>query len=266
MSKVVIVTGANGGLGKHVSQALYAKNARVYMLARSEEQTREAMAAIKAAVPKSTGDLVFLHLDLADLTSVRKTADDFLRKERSLHLLFNNAGVGFPEKGSKTKQGYELQLGVNCIGPWALTKYLTPTLVSTAEISPPDTVRVVWVSSSVAVYASTKNFVQNLNPNESSANKYFVSKLGNYFQATEFASRHKSDGIISVSLNPGNLKTEFWRTQKGVMAFILNNFILYPSILGGYTLLFAGTSPKVTIRETGSYSSSIHPTHTDNRS
>jgi retinol dehydrogenase-12 len=61
-----------------------------------------------------------------------------------------------PPQGSKTKQGYELQLGTNDVAPFLFTKLLTPTLVKTAKESSPGSVRVVWVSSSVAEGASPK--------------------------------------------------------------------------------------------------------------
>lgn len=105
------------------------------MMARSQEKTQVAIDSIKSAVPKSVGELVFLHLDLGNLSSVKASADDFLRRERKLHVLFNNAGVGYPGKGSKTKHGHELQLGVNCIGTFAFTKQLTPTLISGEDVT-----------------------------------------------------------------------------------------------------------------------------------
>jgi retinol dehydrogenase-12 len=81
------------------------------------------------------------------LTTIKSSAAEFLSKEKNLHVLFNNAGVMRPPQGSKTVQGYELQLGVNNIAPFLFTKLLIPTLVSTAKLEPPNTVRVVWTSS-----------------------------------------------------------------------------------------------------------------------
>ncbi|KAI0181838.1 NAD(P)-binding protein [Hypoxylon sp. FL1284] len=253
--KVVIVTGSNTGIGKQTSQILYSKNAKVYMMARSEEKTRRAMDDIRTAVPNSTGDLVYIPLDLADLPSVKTSAEEFLRREDKLHLLFNNAGVGYPDKDATTKQGYELQLGTNCIGPFAFTQILTPLLVSTAKTSPANSVRVVWVSSSAAEGASTKGFVERL-PHmlgRSSVEQYFTSKLGNYFHATEFAARHRADGVVSVSLNPGNLDSEFWRGVGPVMMFVIRRVMLFPSIYGAYTVLFAGCSPQVTLDKSGAF-------------
>ncbi|RYP67411.1 hypothetical protein DL771_007242 [Monosporascus sp. 5C6A] len=254
-NKVIIVTGSNTGLGKEVAKILYSKNAKVYMMARSEEKTRKAIDSIKMAVPESAGDLVFLPLDLADLVSVKTSAGEFLRREQRLHLLFNNAGVGYPEKGSKTKQGYELQLGVNSIGTFAFTKLLTPTLVSTAKDSPPNSVRVVWVSSSAAEAISPKGFVENLRHIEKKGafDQYCTSKLGNYFHATEFAARHKADGVLSVPLNPGNLDSDFWRTQGAITACILRKTLLFPPIYGAYTYLFAAFSSQITSENSGHF-------------
>ncbi|KAJ2979913.1 hypothetical protein NUW58_g7083 [Xylaria curta] len=96
-NKVTIVTGSNTGLGKEIAQILYSKNAKVYMLARSEEKTKQAIESIKAAVPESSGELIYLHLDLADLPTIKATVDEFHHRESQLHLLINNAGVAFPQ-------------------------------------------------------------------------------------------------------------------------------------------------------------------------
>jgi retinol dehydrogenase-12 len=252
----VIVTGSNSGVGKETAQILYSKNAKVYMMARSEEKTKQAIASIKASVPNSSGELIFIRLDLADLSSIEASADEFLRREHKLDILFNNAGVGYPGKGSKTEQGYELQLGVNCIGAFAFTKHLTPILVSTAKTSPINSVRVVWVSSSAALAVSPKDFMGSLPQidDKSSMTQYFTSKLGNYLHATEFARRHKADGVLSISLNPGNLDSDFWRTQGAFMAWFLRKTVLYPAVFGAYTSLFAGLSPEVTLERSGSFS------------
>jgi len=229
------------------------------MAARTKEKALKAIEDIKDASPDSDGELVFLHLDLADLSTIKASAEEFRSKERKLHVLFNNAGLMLPPQGSKTAQGYELQLGTNNVGPFMFTKLLTPTLVATAkaELKSHSSVRVVWVSSSAAEALSPKEGVpvDNLDYHKDKAAlyKYGVSKAGNYFQATEFAKRHKADGIVSVSLNPGNLNSDLWRAQGAVMSVILKTFVLHPSILGAYTELFAGLSPEVTIEKTGSW-------------
>src|SRR5690349_6003548 len=86
-----LVTGANTGIGKETVRGLAKAGARVTLAGRSEEKTRAAMADIAATVPGA--DLAFVQLDLADLASVRKAADEFLARDEPLHALINNAGL-----------------------------------------------------------------------------------------------------------------------------------------------------------------------------
>ncbi|KAG4220551.1 hypothetical protein PC116_g30970 [Phytophthora cactorum] len=254
-NKVTIVTGSNTGIGKEIARILYLKNAKVYLLARSEEKTKNAIESIRTAVPESKGELTYIHLDLADLPSIKTTAEEFLSREQKLDLLFSNAGVAFPEKGSKTKQGYELQLGVNCLGTFALTQLLTPILVSTAKTAPPNSVRAIWVSSSAALNIDPKGFLNGVRniEKQNGMNKYFISKLGNYLHAAEFARRHREDGVLSASLNPGNLDSDLWRTQGPITTFILRNTVFYPVVYGAYTALYAGLSPHITPDNSGAF-------------
>ncbi|TRX97368.1 hypothetical protein FHL15_001646 [Xylaria flabelliformis] len=263
--KVAIVTGSNTGLGKEVAQILYAKGARVYMMARSETNTKSAMSSIRTAVPESSGELIYIPLDLSDFDKVKTAAQAFLAKEQSLHLLINNAGVGYPPQGSRTAQGWELRLGVNCLGTWLFTQLLTPTVVSTARVSPQNSVRVVWVSSSAAEAVDPKKFVEGLpSNNQPAANDeyenrgsflvYSLSKLGAYYYASEYAARHKNDGVVSVSLNPGNLDSDFWREQGAITTCVLRKTLLYPPKMGAYTVLFAALAPEVTLDKSGRFS------------
>jgi retinol dehydrogenase-12 len=256
--KVYIVTGANTGVGKELSRILYSKNARVYVAARSEEKALQAIEDIKTAAPESTGQLHFLRLDLADLTTIKASANEFTSKEAKLDVLFNNAGVMCPAQGSKTAQGLELQLGVNNVGTFMFTELLTPTLVETARTAPANSVRVVWVSSSAAdAPVCPKNGVDMNNldyhNDKGAMHKYMVSKAGNYLHCAEYARKHASDGIVSIALNPGNLDSDLWRTQGWVVSRFLKSFVLHPPIYGAYTELFAGLSPEVTIKHPGDW-------------
>ena len=153
------MTGASSGIGSALAEILYLHNAKVYVAARSAEKAADAISAIKSRVPESKGSLIFLHLDLDDLTSIKGSADAFLRDNDRLDVLWNNAGVMTPPQGSKTKQGYDLQLGINNVAPFLFTKLLCPILAKTAKTAPPDSVRVVWVSSDGAEYFSPKGGV-----------------------------------------------------------------------------------------------------------
>ena len=249
------MTGASSGVGKQLAQILYSHHAKVYVTARSIEKADKAVADIKAACPKSNGQLIFLYLDLDDLTTVKKSAEGFLSKETRLDVLWNNAGVMIPPQGSKTKQGYEQQLGTNCVAPFLFTKLLTPLLVSTAKSAAPGSVRVVWVSSSAISRSPPGGVILNnmdYKKDTGAWAKYGISKAGNYYYGTQFAKLHKGDGIISVSLNPGNLKTDLQRhVPRWQMPVI--NMLVYPPIFGAYTELFAGLSSDVTWEKSGAW-------------
>jgi retinol dehydrogenase-12 len=205
-TQVFLITGSSSGIGKELAQILYSKDARVYVAARSKDKANTAIEAIKVAVPKSKGSLIFLHLDLDDLTTVKKSANEFLSKESRLDVLWNNAGVMIPPQGSKTMQGYELQLGTNCVAPFLFTKFITPILQQTAKIAPSGSVRVVWTSSAATELLAPKNGVNLSNldykVDQSQSHKYGVSKAGNFYHATEYAKRYKTDGIISMVRSP----------------------------------------------------------------
>lgn len=252
------MTGSNSGIGKELARLLYSKNAKIYIAVRSAKKATSAIEAIKKTVPHSSGKLVFLPLDLNDLSTIKASAATFMSQEKKLHVLFNNAGIMMPPEGSKSAQGYEQQLGVNNLGPFLFTKLLIPTLVSTAKVETPNTVRVVWTSSSSAELMSPKPGgieLENLDYHIDRAPdfKYGVSKAGNYLHAAEFAKRHKNSGIISVALNPGNLKTDLARTA-GVAVKTMAALMTYPPVRGAYTELFAGLSPVVTSEQSGRWS------------
>jgi retinol dehydrogenase-12 len=196
-------------------------------------------------------------LDLADLTTIKVCAEEFLSKETRLHVLFNNAGVMAPAAGlPKTPQGYELHLGTNNIGTFMFTKLLTPILATTAKTAPSNTVRVVWVSSSGAEIGSHRPGGVPLDYKKSQPSaiiRYAISKAGNYLHAVEYARRFKEDGIVSVSLNPGNLDSELYRDQGALFGFFIRHTVLYPSIYGAYTEMWAGLCPDVALERSGEW-------------
>lgn len=257
--QVYLVTGANSGLGKELSRMLYLKGGRVYMTARSMEKANAAIEDIQNAVPKSTGSLIPLVLDLADLSTIKASAEQFTSAESRLHVLFNNAGYMGPEnKTDRTPQGHEMHFGVNCLGPFLLTKLLLPTLVSTAqdEATPASTVRVVFLTSFAADLFADKNTIVDMDNLDMHVEKdakyrYGASKAGDWIYAHELSRRFGSQGLIGLGVNPGNLKTQLFRHQSAVF-HALTGPANYPVVNGAYTELWAGLSPEVTAEKAGS--------------
>lgn len=90
--QVFIVTGATSGVGEALAKILYQKNAKVYVAARSHEKAKRAIDGIKKAHPDSKGELIFLHLDLSDLSTIKQSATEFTSAETKLDVLWLNAG------------------------------------------------------------------------------------------------------------------------------------------------------------------------------
>ncbi|KAK7519420.1 uncharacterized protein IWZ02DRAFT_292351 [Phyllosticta citriasiana] len=252
--RVFIVTGGYTGVGLYLCKILYQKHGTVYIAGRDKEKYGKAVDFIKDAFKESKGRLEFLHLDLASLKSVKAAATEFMGKERRLDVLTNNAGVMFPPKGSKTEDGYELTMGTNCVGPYLFTQLLRPLLNKTAASSPPGTVRVTWAAS-LAIDTLAPNY--GVDFDEKGVPKihgiqtdYGQSKAANVFLGTEYARRYSKDGVLSVSWNPGNLKTELYRHLGDIQGSIAPLF-LFPADIGAYVELYAGWSPDITAENNG---------------
>jgi len=133
-----IVTGANGGLGLETARGLAAAGAHVVMAARNQDKAAKAVADIRRGVPDASLEVVAL--DLGSQASVREAARRILAAHDKIDILVNNAGVmGIPER--RTVDGFEMQLGVNHLGHYALTALLMPALLRA------DAARIVTVTS-----------------------------------------------------------------------------------------------------------------------
>ncbi|KZP27444.1 NAD(P)-binding protein [Athelia psychrophila] len=239
--KVTVVTGANTGVGWETAKALLEHNAKVYVAARSPEKAHKAIEELKSVTGKQA---YFLKLDLADLKSVKAAAAEFNSKEPELHILFNNGGVMAPPVEQLTADGYDLQFGTNVLGHFYFTKLLLPTLLAGTKTSGDGHVRVVNTSSIAHIFAGLDFNTFKDGPARLKAGTeklYMQSKNGSVVFATELARRYGDKGVISTSLNPGNVRTELQRHLKGAAASILY-YISYQPWEGALTQLYAGTS------------------------
>ncbi|KAJ3763470.1 NAD-P-binding protein [Lentinula raphanica] len=253
--QIFLVTGGNVGIGLETCRMLVTRNAKVYLAARSEERARIAMDDICQSTGKSS--IHFLMLDLADLTSVRKAAEEYMSLEQELHVLVNNAGVLYsPGIGPQTSQGYDIQFGVHVLGHYFLTMLLMPTLLRTAkgEVSGKSTlVRIVSVSSDAHEMTAPKEGIvwDSLQKGDASlqARKkltgtrlYGQSKLGMVLISSELARRYGDQGVVAIALHPGGVKSELLRHLHPIIAWIVEKIRIYPVSLGVITSLYAATS------------------------
>jgi len=240
--KVVIVTGGNSGVGKETCKALLSKNAKVYMASRNKDKADAAIAELKEVTRK---EAIFLPLDLASLSSIESSVETFKSQESHLHILFNNGGVMIPPIEQLTADGYDLQFGTNVLGHWYFTRLLLPTLQSTGKASPEIHARVVITSSGTAQFVTSIDWgtLEDTPARKQLGTRrlYAQSKFGNVVIAQELARRYGGEGIVTSSVNPGNLKTDLQRYQTGFQRWFTDR-ILHPAPLGALTQLWAGTS------------------------
>ena len=238
--RVALVTGANSGLGLHTSIGLARKGARVLMACRDAGRAERALVQVRAAAPGSDVELV--SLDLASLASVEAAAAEVAGRTTALDLLVDNAGVMAPPR-TTTADGFELQLGTNHLGHFALTGRLLPLLL--AAPAP----RVVVVSSGAHRFGRIA--FDDLQSERSSSRwgAYGQSKLANLLLARELDRRSAATALLVAAAHPGYAATHL---QSGQGSFLLEAFMKVGNVViaqsdadGARPSLYAATMPDV---------------------
>lgn len=202
---VAIVTGGSSGIGVPSVENLALAGMKVVLACRTTEDGERAKSSLP---PWCQPNVRVQQLDLADLSSVQKAASDILDTDGEISVLLNNAGVMNTPKREETKDGFELQLGTNHIGHHAFTRLLLPGMASGG--------RIVTVSSEAHRFGEF-NF-DDLNYKSkrtySPWGAYGQSKLANLLFAKALDDRLKGEDtdILSVSLHPGVVATNLWRS------------------------------------------------------
>jgi NAD(P)-dependent dehydrogenase (short-subunit alcohol dehydrogenase family) len=238
----VLVTGASSGLGEITAYELARKGARVVLAVRDTIKGEGSAQRIRSAVP---GALVEVReLDLSSLESVRAFATGLVAESPTLDLLVNNAGI-MMTPASRTADGYELQLGTNHLGHFALTGLLLEAL---GRGTGP---RVVTVSS-IEHKAGHIHFDDlQLERGYAPRTAYRQSKLANAIFGIELDRRLRAAGspILSVLAHPGYSATNLQSTgPTGMSAFVMklsNALIAQKADRGALPQLFAATAPTV---------------------
>lgn len=232
--KVVIVTGGNSGLGRDTVKALLEKGARVYMACRTEAKAKIAIDQLADETGKTA---LFLQLELGDLGSVEHAAEEFLKKEQRLDILFNNAGIapptGHSDPANLTEHGYDIAWETNVTGHFYLTQLLLPLLLSTAGSAEKGSVRIVNLSScghhmvgKVPIEYETLRESPLRRKRKLEGYSYFQSKFGNLLLSNELAKRYGDKSIVSISVHPGFIDTQI--TTKLAADSSLKRFFIGP--------------------------------------
>lgn len=220
--RTVIVTGATSGIGLATARALGGAGARVVLAVRNLEKG----SSVKSSIP---GDASVRHLDLSDLASVRRFAEDW---EGPIDVLVNNAGVSVPAL-ARTADGFEMQFGTNHLGPFALTNLLLPQITG----------RVVSLSSQAERMG--KLDLDDLNwerTTYSESRAYASSKLANILFIGELQRRLVAAGsaVTAAAAHPGLVATNMTGQSTGLNQLMTRLFAQSPED-GALPVLLAAT-------------------------
>lgn len=206
--KVILITGANSGLGKRAALDLVPHGpAKIYLTARDAAKTAATVDEIRAVAPTGT-EVHGLEMDLTSFESIKATARAFVASSDRLDLLYLNAGImGIP--AAQTAEGYEIQIGTNHVGHALLLQLLTPTLKKTAAASAGEKPRIINVASLGYRYLDPPvvHIDQFKTPEagHTALMRYCQSKLVNVLYARQFAVHHPD--LMIVAIHPGEALT-----------------------------------------------------------
>ncbi len=243
--KTMLITGANSGIGYQAALELARHGAHVLMGVRNPAKGKDALERLLREVPGASAEVV--ELDVASLASVRSFAESFLRGEKALDVLINNAGVMALPTRELTADGFERQFGTNHLGHFALTGLLLPALKRCAAA------RVVTV-------ASLAHRNGKMNPADLQSERdykpweaYNNSKLANLLFAHELGRRARAAGLplLSVAVHPGISKTSIFANGPGTGDFkskvvnLLAPVLMQDDIMGALPTEYAATDPGI---------------------
>ena len=242
--KIIIITGANSGLGFEITRVLSYKSPTIIMACRNLEKAENAKNIILEENPQA--QLNLMQIDLSKLSSVKNFAKTFTEKYNKLDILFNNAGVMFAPK-TITEDGLELHMAANHYGHFVLTGLLLN------QLSKAENARIVSISSMGHRFSKIKFKDMNYEKGYNKLMAYGNSKIANLYFAYELDRKLKeaNKSVISVASHPGWTKTNLQTAggeidnSKGQIRFwnFLNIFIAQSVDMGVLPQLRAAFDP-----------------------
>jgi NAD(P)-dependent dehydrogenase (short-subunit alcohol dehydrogenase family) len=230
--KVVMLTGANAGMGKEIVLALAGIGAKMVMVSRDRARGEAARAEVQHKV--AGADVELLIADLSSQQSIRNLVREFMAHHDRLHVLINNAGVTQPRR-VETADGLESVFATNHLGPFLLTSLLLPVLTASAPS------RVVTVASGAhAMGRIDFDDLQSLRAyNE--IRVYNRSKLANLLFTYELARRIAGSGVTANAADPGFVKTNL----RVPFPYSIFSFMRGSAVDGARPAVFLASSPEV---------------------
>jgi protochlorophyllide reductase len=247
-ARLALVTGASSGLGLETARALLARGATVILGCRDHGRAEQARQQLQATAANGGGTIESLSLDLAQLTSVRQAAAELADRHGRLDLLINNAGVmGLPR--TLTADGFEMQLGVNHLGHFALTQALLPLMVNRRDS------RVVTVTSGAQYFGRIAFDDLQGERRYDRWVAYSQSKLANVMMTLELQDRLQQQGhpTLALAAHPGIARTNLQPSSVAAsgsriepLAYRLMAPLFQSAAMGALPQLFAATASEAT--------------------
>lgn len=236
--KIVVITGANTGIGKETARSLAKMKATVIFACRDEKRTIPVIEEIKTET--NNNNLFFYKLELDNLKSIKQFSEDFQSRFDRIDILINNAGVMRIPTRTLTANGFEMQIGVNHFGHFYLTKLLLDRLKKAAPS------RIINVSSRAHERGKMDWDDLMLEKDYEPQKCYCQSKLANILFTRQLQEIVKNDNIKVVTLHPGVVRTELGRymfdtTAKKVLMNVIKPLFWYftkDSVQGAQTTLY----------------------------
>jgi len=235
--KLVLITGANSGIGKETARGLAAMGATIIMACRNLAKA----APVRDAIIEETGNagVSAMHVDLASLESIRTFAREFAVAHTCLDVLINNAGTFCPTR-QETEDGFERTMGTNHLGPFLLTHLLVPLLTQAPAA------RIVNVSSAAAFFGKIDLDDLQMTKSYGMAGfmAYAASKLANVLFTQELAQRLGDTRITVNAVHPGEADTNIWPDSNWFWRFAdrIRSRFRIGAEEGARTVIFAATS------------------------
>ena len=249
--KVVVITGANCGIGFETALELSKRGARVILACRDEVRGLNAERSIKLAIKNA--DVEYMPLDLSSLASIRFFVASFKKKFECLNILVNNAGIIFVPH-SLSKEGIELNFAVNYLGHFFLTLLLLPMLRASKTHS-----RIITVSSLMYIFG--RIHLEDLNfttRKYSSTQAYADSKLASLVTSLRLAKNIKFDNLYVSCVDPGiifsNIGRDMWFMGSFSYQVLCRPFtwlVFKETCAGAQTIIFCACSKEV--KESGGF-------------
>lgn len=236
--KVVIITGANSGIGKATALDLARRGARVYLACRSSDKGEAARLEIIKATDNQ--QIFYRHLDLASMHSIRQFVAGFSAEESRLDVLINNAGLTGPRQ--LTEDGFEMQIGVNHMGHFLLTNLLLDLLKKSAPS------RILTLTSVLHRFGKINRMDLNSEKTYRSFCVYSNSKLANVLFTRELSKRLTGTGVTANSVNPGPVHSNFSRGIKFIVKILwlpVSYFLFKDAAAGAQTSIRVAVDPKL---------------------